>query len=240
MVSHVSSGGASWRGRWGWVWTALGAGLAGGLLTRRGLLGIPCALIAGWLAWTYRRSALRHRRQLLQRQFAEGLALLAQLLRAGSSLPQAVEHWAKEAPTPLHLYLQQVVQELRLGVSLPEVTSRWAVQVRDPEVELFAAAVALAWEGGGATARMFTSIAEMTRERQRIAGRVASLTAQGRLSGYVMAVLPFVVLGMLHLMAPELVVPLWQTTVGNLLLLVVAVLVVAGLVLMDRLVESEA
>lgn len=228
-------------GRWAWyaVGLSLGIGLLAGWLTGRWLLGIPCGVVCGWVSRTLRQHLLRHRQALFHRQVAEGLTLLAQLLRAGSSLPQALESWARQASPPLEQDLQQVVQALHLGESLPEVVARWARQVRSPDVTFFAEAVAIASESGGAMAGVFAGIADIVRERCRIAGRLAALTAQGRLSGWVMAALPGVFLGLLEWFAPELAQPLWQTTMGNLLLVGVTGLVVGGLAVMDVLVRGS-
>ncbi|MBI3292476.1 MAG: type II secretion system F family protein [Elusimicrobia bacterium] len=220
------------------LWLTLGAGLLGSFLTGRWLLGIPCLLVVAWVHWAFRQWAVHQRWERFHRQLAEGLTLLAQLLRAGSSLPQAVEHWAQEAQLPLQRELHQVIHEIHLGVPLPEAVDRWASRAQSPTVEFFAMAVAMAWEGGGSTAGVFSGIAEVIRERQRVAGRLAALTAQGRLSGYIMAALPIFLLGMLELLAPELTRSLWQTTLGNLFIIGVTVLVVAGLFLIERLVNN--
>jgi tight adherence protein B len=175
-------------------------GLAGARERRRIALGPPepdhvAEHNAGW-AWTMvsRRLVQRPRRprrpDVLQGQLADAVSAIASASRAGLSLPQALRVAAEQTPPPVGTALNGVVDRTRLGASLDEALDGWSAATPIPDVRLATAVLRLHRRTGGALAPVLEGLAKTLRERRAAVREVRSLTAQARLSGAILGLLP--------------------------------------------------
>jgi tight adherence protein B len=200
----------------------LGLALALGLAAAWGL-GSAWALLPGaaaglCLPWAWVRWLEQRKRDAFAAQLVDCLELMASAMRAGQSLQQALASVATEAQAPSAAWWGQVASEVRLGAQVEDALDRLAQRFdqspSQADLTLLATAVAVQRSAGGNLAEIFGRQAETLRERARLRAQISALTAQGRLSGWVVGLLPVFLLAALNLVDPELVLPLVSTPQG--------------------------
>ena len=152
---------------------------------------------AGIVAVWRRRRATRG--DALQGQLADAMAAVAAGSRSGLSLTQAVELAARQVPDPVGTALGEVVDRTRLGGSLDDALERWALETPEADVRLAASVLRLQRRSGGDVSPVLEGLARTLRERRAAAREVRSLTAQARLSGAILGLLPVGFFGFLWL-----------------------------------------
>ena len=205
----------------------------------RFLLAIPAGLVGASAPLFFRKLIVSRRRHLFERQLAEALSLMASSLKSGVSFPQALETLSRESRLPLARELQWVVEEHRLGKPLSVVLEAWSRRIRSRSLTFVVSAISVAQVTGGSLAAVLQNVAAMIRQSEQLKERAHSLSAQGKLSGYVVGAMPFALMGGIGLMAPETISPLFTTNTGNILFIVVCILVGIGLCVIHRMVDIE-
>jgi tight adherence protein B len=137
------------------------------------------------------------------------ITLLANALRAGSSFLQAIELVVRESRPPISTEFGRVIREVNLGLPFEQALENMVRRVRSDDLELMATAISIQHTVGGNLAEILDSIAYTIRERVRIQGEIRTLTAQQRLSGYVVGFLPIGLAGFLFLAAPSFMEPMF-------------------------------
>ena len=177
--------------------------------------GSPIAWVGGvvvgyWLPrfWLNRRKAKRLK--AFNCGLADTITLLANSLRAGSSFLQSVEMVVREAQPPISTEFGRVIREVNLGLPLDEALANLRRRVRSDDLDLMTTAIAIHHQVGGNLAEILDSIAFTIRERVRIKGEIKTLTAQQRMSGYVVGFLPVALVLLLSVIAPTFMEPMFQ------------------------------
>jgi tight adherence protein B len=175
----------------------------------------PLALLIGAFVgfmlprfWLGRRKASRL--GAFNKQLPDTITLLANGLRAGSSFLQAVELVVRESRPPMSTEFQRVIREVNLGLPFETAMENMVRRVRSEDLELMATAINIQHTVGGNLAEILDSIAFTIRERIRIKGEIRTLTAQQRLSGYVVGFLPIGLALFLFVAAPNFMDPMFQ------------------------------
>jgi tight adherence protein B len=171
-------------------------------------LGNPLFLLLGALLgfflprlWLGRRKS--GRLNAFNKQLPDTITLLANALRAGSSFLQAIELVVRESRPPISTEFSRVIREVNLGLPFEQALENMVRRVRSDDLELMATAISIQHTVGGNLAEILDSIAYTIRERIRIKGEIKTLTAQQRLSGYVVGFLPIGLAGFLFIAAPN-------------------------------------
>ncbi len=162
--------------------------------------------------WVRRRQSKRL--NAFNKQLPDTITLLANALRAGSSFLQAIELVVRESRPPISLEFGRVIREVNLGLPFEQALENMVRRVRSEDLELMATAISIQYQVGGNLAEILDSIAYTIRERIRIKGEIRSLTAQQRMSGYVVAFLPVALGGFLFLIAPDFLQPMFSPKVA--------------------------
>jgi tight adherence protein B len=144
------------------------------------------------------------------KQLPDTITLIANALRAGSSFLQAVELVVRETRPPISIEFARVIREVNLGLPFEQALENMVRRVRSDDLELMATAISIQHQVGGNLAEILDSIAYTIRERIRIKGEIRTLTAQQRLSGYVVAGLPIGLAGFLFVAAPGFMDPMFD------------------------------
>lgn len=142
-------------------------------------------------------------------QLGDTLNLWVNALRSGYSVLQGMETIATELPPPVSREFERVVQEVRLGLNLNQALANMYRRVPSEDLDLVITAVNIQREVGGNLAEVLDSISFTIRERVRIKGEIRTLTAQGRISGWIISLLPIALGGILFAINPEYVSELW-------------------------------
>ncbi len=182
-------------------------------------LGNPLVLLVGALLgfllprfWLTRRK--NGRLNAFNKQLPDTITLIANALRAGSSFLQAIELVVRESRPPISLEFGRVIREVNLGLPFEQALENMVRRVRSEDLELMATAISIQHTVGGNLAEILDSIAYTIRERIRIKGEIRTLTAQQRLSGYVVGFLPIGLVGFLFIAAPSFMDPMFKNPPG--------------------------
>jgi tight adherence protein B len=157
-----------------------------------------------WLNW--RKNG---RLKAFNKQLPDTVTLIANALRAGSSFLQAIELVVRESRPPISIEFSRVIREVNLGLPFDLALENMVRRVKSEDFELMATAISIQHQVGGNLAEILDSIAFTIRERIRIQGEIRTLTAQQRLSGYVVGALPFFLALFIFLAAPTFFEPMF-------------------------------
>jgi tight adherence protein B len=206
--------------------------LAGGFVGF--LLAILCVPLGAWIVI---RIAADRRRDKFQEQFEGTLQLMANSLRAGYGVNQAMDTVAREAQSPTSDEFQRALQEARLGqdqiVSLRAMSAR----VRSDDLDWVIDAIEVNREVGGSLSELFASVAETVRARGRLARQVKALSAEGRLSAWVLVLLPIIVFALISVINPKYVGELTGNGAGRWMLFAAIVLMGLGIAWLRKIVR---
>lgn len=189
--------------------------------------------LAGWYV------LYRKRRRLLQidRQLPDVLDMMARALQVGHALSGALLIAAKESRQPIASELQTVFDEVNFGISLQVALPHLADRIASDNVRYFVVAALVQSETGGNLADILRSTAFLIRERHKLTATVKVLSAEGRLSAWILSALPFAIAALLSWVNPEFISKLWTDPLGLKLLVGSLVLALVGIVWMQRLVS---
>ena len=194
--------------------------------------------------WLGRRKSSRL--GAFDKQLPDTITLIANALRAGSSFLQAIEMVVRESRPPISTEFGRVIREVNLGLAFDIALENMVRRVRSDDLELMATAISIQHTVGGNLAEILDSIAFTIRERVRIKGEIRTLTAQQRLSGYVVGFLPIALAGFLFIAAPGFMQPMFDDRVsviglpaGIIILAVGGFAMFIGFMLIRRIVDIE-
>jgi tight adherence protein B len=168
------------------------------------------------------------RRAIISEQLVDALGLLANSVRAGLTLPQAMEILVKEMKPPITQEFGRILQEYRLGTDFDEAMLNMARRVESRDLDILVNAVMVTRRSGGNVGEIFQNIATTIRERIRIEGKIRALSATGNMQALVMSSMPFAIMVALYFMQPEYLMLMFSTTLGLIALTIVIVMVVIG------------
>lgn len=226
-----------------WTVARTGTTVAGAFLLGLlgGALGALLGAALGWLAaGLYRRMRGTRRRQAFAEQLPDTLQLVVGSLRSGFSLAQAIDAVVQDSPPgPLTVELGRAMAEVRLGSDLDDALERVARRVENDDLAWAVMAIRIQRDTGGNLAEVLETTVETLRERDRLRRHVRALTAEGRLSAYVLIAMPIVMGVWMLLTRRDYVSPLWTTSIGLIMLVGALVLMVVGIFWMARWIKVE-
>jgi len=194
--------------------------------------------------WLGRRKS--GRLNSFNKQLPDTITLIANALRAGSSFLQAIELVVRESRPPVSTEFGRVIREVNLGLPFEQALENMVRRVRSDDLELMATAIAIQHQVGGNLAEILDSIAYTIRERVRIKGEIRTLTAQQRLSGYVVGFLPIALAGFLFIAAPNFMEPMFMNPpavmglpAGVVILIFGGFMMFIGFMLIRKIVDIE-
>jgi len=174
--------------------------------------------LLGWLApMVFIKLQHQRRRAKFARQLADALMLLVSSLRSGYSFLKGLELVASEMDDPISKELKRVLREVQLGSTVDQALMSLAERVANPDLEIVVSAYLVQRDVGGNLTELMEKVAETIRERLRIQADVHVLTAQGRLAGVVVAMIPFAIFGIILLTNPSYFAVLLEPPLLNLL-----------------------
>jgi tight adherence protein B len=199
------------------------------------VFGLAVPLVVRWLI----RRKLDRRRKLFAEQLPDNLQVLASALRAGHSFVGALSVVVDDAAEPSRAEFRRVVADEQLGVQLEDAIRAVVRRMDNQDLEQVALVASLQRRTGGSMAEVLERVTETIRERFELRRLVQTLTAQGRLSRWVVSALPVVLLLAISVINPTYTEPLFTTTGGRLALLFSAVLIVIGSYVIKRIVDIK-
>jgi tight adherence protein B len=209
-------------------------------------LALLVAVVLGW--WVPRFYVGRRKARRLAAfndHLADTITLIANALRAGASFLQAIELVVRETQPPISTEFNRVIREVNLGLPFEQALANMVRRVRSEDLELMTTAITIQHQVGGNLAEILDSIAFTIRERIRIQGEIKTLTAQQRMSGYVVAGLPIFLVVILSVIAPKFMEPMFGPPevvgipLGVIILALGAIMMIVGFLAIRRIVDIE-
>jgi len=214
--------------------TALGAALLGALLGGPvlGLVIAGLTVAAFFMVVSHKASK---RRKAFDQQLPDTLGFLAGSLRAGHSLPQAVDALVQEAQEPTKAEFQRALFETQLGHTLPDALTALAARIRSEDFDWVVQAIDIQRDVGGDLAAVLDNVTRTIRDRTSIRRQIDTLTAEGRLSALVLLALPVAVFLFLSVINPGYVQDLTTTAAGVVMLCIAGALMFVGALWLKRI-----
>jgi tight adherence protein B len=162
----------------------------------------------------YLNRRLLQRRRAIEGQLADALGLISNSLRSGYSFLQAMDVVAKEMPPPISREFEQVLRETRVNIPVEPALESLVGRVRSDDLDLAITSILIQRQVGGNLSEVLDNITNTVRERARIAAEVRTLTASGRLSGWVVSAVPAALVVLISALNPGFMRPLFTHPIG--------------------------
>jgi tight adherence protein B len=169
----------------------------------------------------------------------ETMELLSRSMRAGHALPSAIELASKEVGNPLGGEMRIVFEEQRLGLGMNDALKRLGERVASQDLQYFITAVMLQAETGGNLAEILENIGYLIRERLKLKGKIQALTAEGRFSALILALLPFIIFVAINLVSRDYMTSLLEEPSGYKIIGTGMVSICLGILWMKKIIKIK-
>lgn len=203
------------------------------------LIAVVSGVVVAFMPRYFVKHLRKSRLDLFEKQLPDALLMVSGGMRAGASLSVALESMVKEQKPPLAQEFDLMLREQRLGVDFDTALSNMEKRMPLPDFVLLVAAMKITREVGGNFAEILESLAITLRRKHEMEGKIKALTAQGKLQGIVMAMLPVFLLAILTFMEPAAMAPLYNTLYGWGVLLVVSIMITVGYLGIRKIVNID-
>ena len=222
------------------VMLATGAlGFAIGMWQVSPLFGVLVAVPCAYLPTIYLKHKVSSRQRAFTEQLPDTLTLLVGGLRAGYGLAQAMGALVDQMAPPASVEFARVIRSVSLGTPIQLALARLSERVGTDDSDLVVTAITVQYEMGGNLAQTLEIIGETIRDRIRIQADIRVLTAQQRLTGYILAALPLAVGGAMYFINSEYIMRLFQPGWIRLLPIASAVMMIVGFLVISKIVDIE-
>jgi tight adherence protein B len=199
---------------------------------------ILCILFL-YLDWYINDKNKRKRANLIDNQVVEALIVIKNSLQAGQSLQNALLTAKNELSEPIKFEFKQMSDSLALGVSFDKVLEEVSRKAKSKEFKLMLDTIRISKDTGSSIKDIFDRIIDSTSRRIELQSKINALTAQGRMSGNIVSIMPFVVVFVMYVIEPDMMRSLFVTLAGNILLLIVVVMVLTGSFIIRKMTEID-
>ncbi|MEY4617248.1 MAG: hypothetical protein RJB66_2208 [Pseudomonadota bacterium] len=196
------------------------------------LIGLVMAVIIGVLGWNipllYVKQQQEKRAGLFVDQMVDGLTIMANGIKAGLSITQAMERVVDNLGEPIAQEFSLVLSQIRIGRSVEEALTELSFRIPRPDVQMFVTAINILKETGGNMGETFETIVTTIRERQKVEKKIQAMTTQGMMQGLIITGVPFLILIGFAFLDPNYIKPLFTNPKGIALLFLMLTLQVIG------------
>lgn len=213
--------------------------LVGNTVIKNRLLAVMLMFLCGSFPFLYLLILKQKRTEKFKKQLPEALDLMSRALKAGHAFTNGLKLAADEFDDPLGPEFAEVLDEINFGVSVSNALRNLAKRVECPEIKYFVVGVILQRETGGNLAELMGILAFLIREKFKFQGKVRTLSAEGRLSAFILIALPFGIAGWMWFSNPKYLDPLLTDPIGKIMIIGAAIMMVFGIIVMKKLVAIE-
>lgn len=209
------------------------------VVTKKLVLGSVGGFGGALVPWFYVLYMKRRRMAKLSEQLPDALDTIVRSLRAGYSMASSFEVVSKELAPPISTEFSKIKEENKLGVSLKDSMENLLQRCDNMDIKLFVTSVLIQWEIGGNLTEILGNLSYTIRERFKLRGHIKALTAEGRLSGIVLGVLPLFVGIVIYYLNAEYLSVFFTTYIGKALLGSAGFLIILGWLAIKKIVTIE-
>ena len=199
------------------------------------LVVIAIGLAAGFIPLIYAQAAKHKRMRVIEQQLPDALDFMARAMLAGHAFPSALQMVGTEMPEPIAAEFRIVFDEINYGISTQEALGNLAIRVPSTDLRYFVIAVLIQRETGGNLAELLGNISNLVRARLKLLGTVRVLSAEGKMSGWVLTLLPFALGTVLQIVNPNFLSVLWTDPLGIKMAGFALIMMLVGIVVMWRI-----
>jgi tight adherence protein B len=222
------------------IGAAVGLSLLFLLLSGRALVATAAGLVVGLaLPWILLILRQGRRESAFLAQLPDTLQMLAGSMQAGYSLPQAIDTVAREGQPPVSAEFNRALVESNLGMPVEDALEGIANRMASQDFSWVVMAVRIQRDVGGNLAELLVMVADTLRERERLRRQVRVLSAEGRLSGWILGGLPVVFFLYLAVANPAYLGPMWSTSLGIGMMVLAVVLLGVGAFWLTRVIKVQ-
>jgi tight adherence protein B len=222
---------------WIVVGSAMFTGMVAFLLGASPFVFLALVVIAGSLPCGWVWLKMRKRLRAFEDQLPDFLITIAASLKAGHSFKQGLQAVVDEGHPPASEEVRRVLTEASLGRPMDDALAEMAERVGSKNFEFAITAVTIQRQVGGSMATLFDMVADTVRQRQQFARKIRALTAMGRMSAYTLIGVPFFIAGMVTLLNGDYMGPLYQTSTGQMLIVIAFVMMAIGSLILKKIVS---
>lgn len=201
------------------------------------LIAIPMGLSLGTIPFLRVLRQRTRRLRKIEEQLPDAIDLMSRALKAGHAFPSALQMVGEETQEPIRAEFRKVHEEINFGVSAQTALMNLAGRVPSSDMRYFIIAVLIQRDTGGNLTEILGNISTLIRQRLKLFLKVRVLSAEGRMSGWVLGLLPFVLAGIINLINPEFMSVLWTDKLGNTLIGAALFLMAMGALWMRKIVR---
>lgn len=203
------------------------------------LFGITVTVVGWSLPLILVKSIYNSRCTKFVDQMVDALTIMANGIKSGSNVSQSMEKVVEIMANPISQEFKQVITQHQFGQSFEDALSELAVRIPKPDVQMFVTSVNILKETGGNLAETFETIVTVVRERQKVEKKIEAMTAQGMMQGMIVTMVPFALAGVMFVIDPAFIKPMFNTTLGLILCFVILCLQIIGGIVIRKLVTIK-
>jgi tight adherence protein B len=172
-----------------------------------------------------------------ERQLPEALDLITRALRSGHAFSSALQMVGEEMAEPIAGEFRIVHDEVNFGVALQQALTNLSERVPLTDLRYFIVSVLIQRESGGNLTEVLGNLSRLIRERLKLMAKVKVLSSEGRLSAWVLGIMPFALAGVMYLVNPEFMSPLWTDPIGISIIKYMLILMAFGAFVLSRIIK---
>jgi tight adherence protein B len=219
--------------------TALGCGLLGFLITHMLMVAGVATVFGAVIPYALLRRKRNRRLKAFNSALPDAIDLMARSLRTGHSMNPSIEMIAKQSPEPLSSEFLQVFKQQRLGLPFREALLQMGTRIPSKDLHFLITAILVQKETGGDLTEILDRTSHVIRDRVRIEGEVRTRTAQGRLTGWILSLLPVIMLVLINFVNPGYSAILFHDPTGQKMLYTGGALIILGGLIIRKIVDVQ-
>lgn len=209
--------------------------VAAGMAHQPALLSLAIGIGAAMLPVFYLQRQRSRRLARMERQLPDALDLVTRALRAGHAFASGVQMIGEEMPDPIASEFRMVADEVNFGVSLQQALTNLSERVPLTDLRYFVVSVLIQRDSGGNLTEVLGNLSKLIRDRLKLLARVRVLSSEGRLSAWILGLMPFALAALMNIFNPEFMAPLWTDPIGQAVLKYMLALMFVGVVLLRKI-----
>ncbi|TMJ39624.1 MAG: type II secretion system F family protein [Alphaproteobacteria bacterium] len=179
----------------------------------------------------------RRRQQVFLNDFADAIDIMVRGLKSGLPVIDAMKVIASETPAPVGPEFLEIVEGQRIGISIDQGIERMYERMPLAEVNFLAIVMAIQSKSGGNLSEALNNLSKVLRDRKKMKGKIRSMSQEAKSSAAIIGSLPFVIIGGLTILSPAYLNPLWDTTVGNIMVIGSGIWMCLGILVMRKMIN---
>lgn len=184
-------------------------------------------------------NARKKREELFNKQLGDATVIMGNSIKGGFTFLQSVDNIAEEMQPPISTEFAKVLREIHYGVKQEDALNHMVERTKNKDLELLISAVMTSAQVGSNLSDILDTISSTIRDRIRIKNEIKTLTAQGRMSGLVIGLLPVVLILAIMVMTPSYFEGFFESNIGKILIIISIVLEVTGFVIINKIVNIK-